>query len=126
MHVPSVEDFEKLTDNEAQVYISKVVDAYNQARMSRFIKAYCNQNRLSRHTYQNLMDMSNVQPKHVNKCQATVVHTGAMCTRCALPEYGGVFCGYHRKQYEKHKREQAENRKNQVVKKNKRGKKLEI
>ncbi len=126
MQVPSVEDLEKLTDNEAQVYITKVVEAYNQARMSRFIKAYCNQNRLSRHTYQNLMTMSNVQPRHTNKCQAKVEHTGVMCTKCALSKYGGVFCGYHRKHYEKYKREQEENRKNQVVKKNKRGKKLEI
>lgn len=126
MHVPSIEDFERLTDHEAQTYIAKVMDAYNQARMSRFIKAYCKQNRLSRHTYQNLMDMSNVQPQYVNKCQATVLHTGAMCTRCALPEYGGVFCGYHKKHYEKYKHEQAENRKKQVVKKNRRGKKLEI
>ena len=126
MYVPSVDDFEKLTDTEAQVYIGAVMGAYNQARMSRFIKAYCNQNRLSRYTYDSMMTLSNVQPHYINTCKATVMHTGAICTRCALPEYGGVFCGYHKKHYEKYKQEQENKKENNVVKKNKKGTRLEI
>jgi hypothetical protein len=126
MYVPTINDFEKLTDNEAQAYIGQVIVAYNQARMSRFVRAYCNQNRLSRFTYDNMMAMSNVQPRFQNTCKAVVKNTGAVCTRCALPEYGGLFCGYHKKQYDRHKREQDNNHKKQVTKKNNKGKKLEI
>ena len=126
MYVPSVADFAKLTDTEAQAYIGAVMGAYNQARMVRFIKAYCNQNRLSRYTYDNMLALSNVQPQYTNTCKANVFHTGAICTKCALPEYGGVFCGYHKKYYEKYKQEQENKKEKNVVNKNKKGKRLEI
>lgn len=127
MRVPTVEDFEKLSDEQAHAYLLKVTEAYNQARMSRFIKRYCLKYSLSKHTYDNLMHMSNIQPRTEHVCQATVNYTGAMCGRCARREYGNVFCGYHKSEYEKYKKKQTvKTRRAPVVRKNKKGKELKM
>ena len=126
MRVPTVEDFEKLTDEQAHTYLVKVMDVYNQARMSRFIKGYCLKYRLSKNTYDNLMKMSNVQPRTEHVCHAIVSYTGAVCGRCAKREYGNMYCGYHRSEYEKYKREQKAKVVRPVVKKNTKGNGLKM